>query len=159
MNAHEALIVNIDDCIKAAKAKLEEIEHFEIEPDDWEDQYREMLNENGEVNICGFMYDSADALERLDPTAFRCGLIDFVDGIDRSEDPNFKELLEELDDIRDELDSYIDDVSDLRTDEEEACADRVLEGVDEDPEVRERISKLKAAEERGTEVLQEIDSL
>lgn len=43
-----------------------------------EDDYRDMLNENyGDVEICGMTFSSGDALEELDPTAFRCGFADY----------------------------------------------------------------------------------
>lgn len=40
--------------------------------------YQDMLNDAyGEVNICGMLYGAGDALEALDPIAFRCGLGDY----------------------------------------------------------------------------------
>lgn len=43
--------------------------------------YREALREaHGEtVTVCGYEYDTARALEELDPTAFRCGFNDWSD--------------------------------------------------------------------------------
>lgn len=42
------------------------------------DQYKEFLNEvHGSLTICGMTYDQGDALEALDPVAFRCGLGDY----------------------------------------------------------------------------------
>ena len=42
------------------------------------DQYQEMLNAvYGDVTICGMTYGQGDALEALDPVAFRCGLGDY----------------------------------------------------------------------------------
>lgn len=42
------------------------------------DQYQEMLNDvYGDVTICGMTYGQGDALEALDPVAFRCGLGDY----------------------------------------------------------------------------------
>lgn len=44
--------------------------------------YDEMLNEvYGEVNICGYTYNAADALYRLDETAYRCGKNDYYDSL------------------------------------------------------------------------------
>ena len=141
----------LDANLAEAEIKLKEIKHFEIDPDDWEDQYREMLNESGEINICGFMYDPADALERLDPTAFRCGLLDYVDGIDRSEDTEFKDLLDDLDEIRGRIADAVDYLEEMRDeDDNEDPADDSIE---------ETLAMVDAAIERGTEVLQEIDSL
>jgi hypothetical protein len=42
------------------------------------DEYQEFLNEiHGDVTICGMTYGQGDALEALDPVAFRCGLGDY----------------------------------------------------------------------------------
>lgn len=47
-------------------------------------QYQDMLNDvYGDVTICGMTYGQGDALEALDPVAFRCGLSDhesFIQG-------------------------------------------------------------------------------
>lgn len=43
-----------------------------------EERYREVLNEvYGTVNICGLEYDAAEALEAIDPIAYRCDMADF----------------------------------------------------------------------------------
>jgi hypothetical protein len=43
-----------------------------------EDDYREMLNEcYPEVDVCGYKFDPAYVLEKLDPIAFRCGFVDY----------------------------------------------------------------------------------
>ena len=45
--------------------------------------YDEMLNDvYGEVNICGYTYNAADALYRLDETAYRCGKNDYYDSLE-----------------------------------------------------------------------------
>jgi hypothetical protein len=44
-----------------------------------ENQYKEMLSEcYGEIDICGIKYDAAEALESVDPVAFRCGFADYI---------------------------------------------------------------------------------
>jgi hypothetical protein len=46
------------------------------------DEYQEFLNKvHGDVNICGMTYGQGDALEALDPVAFRCGLGGYESGI------------------------------------------------------------------------------
>lgn len=41
-------------------------------------EYQDMLNDvHGDVTICGMTYGQGDALEALDPVAFRCGLGDY----------------------------------------------------------------------------------
>lgn len=33
----------------------------------------------GTVSVCGYDYDAGSALRELDPTAFRCGFLDWID--------------------------------------------------------------------------------
>lgn len=45
-----------------------------------EDMFEDMLNDCYEmVSICGYDYDQGRALRQLDPIAFRCGLLDYID--------------------------------------------------------------------------------
>lgn len=44
------------------------------------DQYDEMLNEvYPDATIAGMEFTTAHALAELDPTAYRCGMIDYLD--------------------------------------------------------------------------------
>lgn len=44
------------------------------------DEYDDMIRDcYGDVEIMGMTYDSATALERLDPIAYRCGYTDWMD--------------------------------------------------------------------------------
>lgn len=74
----------------------------EIDPEDYTDQYEEMFDEiYGEVNIAGYTYDTSYALKELDPTAYRCGLLDYVDSlnlIEGYECPLCGEVCEDFDD-------------------------------------------------------------
>ena len=45
------------------------------------DAYDQFLNEiNPKVKINGLEYDPADVFKRVDPTAYRCGFNDWLDG-------------------------------------------------------------------------------
>lgn len=55
-------------------------------------------------------WDYAAVLERMDPIMYRCGLNDYVDGFDKEEQDDYKELqeeFEELDNINDQLNDEI----------------------------------------------------
>lgn len=41
----------------------------------------------GDVDVCGYSYSAADLLKEKDPTAYRCGFLDWCDseGIDTDE--------------------------------------------------------------------------
>lgn len=46
-----------------------------------EDNVSDMLNETyGEVEIAGMVFDAGHVLAELDPTAFRCTVLDYMDG-------------------------------------------------------------------------------
>jgi hypothetical protein len=85
------------------KAKEKEIDGFELDVDDYEEQYKDALDSEGPVLIAGMEFDPSYALRELDPTAYWCGLNDYVDGLEKDDDPKYKELEEELETLTDEL--------------------------------------------------------
>jgi len=62
-----------------------ETHRLELDTDDYAELYDELLNEQGPVNIGGLTFDPADIVKEMDPTAYRCGLLDFVDGMELTE--------------------------------------------------------------------------
>ena len=63
------------------KPILDIIREQNVSPIDVTEAYRETLREvygdrQGMISICGLQYDAADALESIDPVAFRCGVSD-----------------------------------------------------------------------------------
>ena len=51
-----------------------------------EDEYEDVLNEiYGTVEVCGMTFDSGAILRELDPTAFRCGQVDYEDSLEPEE--------------------------------------------------------------------------
>ena len=141
----------LDANLAEAKTKLKEIDIYEVDPYDLEDEYCDVLNDEP-VRIGSLTYDAADVLKAVDPTAYRCGLIDYADSVDRSDTQGFKDLLEDLDEIRDRIADavdYLEEMRDEATDNEDPA----------DNGIEETLAIVDAAIERGTEVLQEIDSL
>ena len=45
--------------------------------------YVDALNEQGTVLVCGIEFEPATILKELDPMAYRCGLLDFIDSIEQ----------------------------------------------------------------------------
>ena len=89
------------------EVKKQEMDDYEIDPDSLEESYKECLNECQDMPN-GWEY--ADVLERMDPIMYRCGLNDYVDGFDKEEQDDYKELLEEyeeFDNINDQLNDEI----------------------------------------------------
>jgi len=80
-----------------------DLETFEIDQDKHEEAYKELIDESGPVLICGMSFTASRILEEVDPIAFRCGLNDYVDSLDVTEDEEYKELEEKLADLESEL--------------------------------------------------------
>jgi hypothetical protein len=95
------------------KAKTAEIDNFELDNDDYEESYKDALDSDGPVIIAGMKFDPSYALKELDPTAYRCGLNDYVDSLEKEDDPKYQELEEELEALTDELDDLESDLEDL----------------------------------------------
>ena len=56
----------------------------QIDPEDFSDTYDEFLDCNEDVTIGSLKYPCSLALREIDPVAYRCGLLDFID-LERSE--------------------------------------------------------------------------
>lgn len=80
--------------------KQEEINSFELDPDNYEDSYDDMLNDcYPEV----FNILPARILSECDPIAYNCGLSDYIDSLELDDDDDYKTLLEELEELEEEL--------------------------------------------------------
>lgn len=91
---------------KELEALIKEMENFEFDPYDYEEQYKEALDSEGTVKVCGMEFEPSRILEELDPIAYRCGLLDFVDTIDIEDNPQYQEL----DEKREDLEAEIEDI-------------------------------------------------
>lgn len=48
--------------------------------DELRDAYKDMLTDlYGMVSVCGYEYEAGATLAEMDPTAFRCGMLDWLD--------------------------------------------------------------------------------
>lgn len=98
--------------------KQAEIDGFELDPDDFIDQYEEMLNEEGPVKVAGLTFEASQIIKELDPTAYRCGLNDFVDSLDKEDTEEYQKLEEELEELEDELADLEEELEQAETEEE-----------------------------------------
>jgi hypothetical protein len=73
--------------------KQQELENFELDESDFEDQYRDYLDE---LYSPMFGLLPSRILEECDPIQFNCGFTDFMDTIDRTETDEYKQLEEEI---------------------------------------------------------------
>lgn len=87
-----------------------EIDAWEPDPDDYTEQYDDMLRETcGPVMIGSLEYDVAMVLKEVDPTAYRCGMNDWLDGEQKDRNIEPDELKDELTELEDELADCEDD--------------------------------------------------
>ena len=98
----------------------QEQQALEVDPDDYTDQYDEMLDESGEVFAGGVGFYPSRVLKNLDPIAYRCGLYDYVDSTYSIEDlDEYTEIEEKIEEIEDQ----ISDLEDQITEAEEEIQD------------------------------------
>lgn len=87
----------------------EQIDTFELDPEDYEEIYREALNEQGEITIGYLTFDPADVLENCDPIAYRVGLNDYASNIDLEDSKAYQELLDRKEEITDEINNHYEE--------------------------------------------------
>lgn len=93
--------------------KEKQQEQIELDPDDFADQFDELLDERGEIEIGCLTYSPSHVLKNVDPTAYRCSLNDFVDSFDVEDSDEYKALQSEIDDIQDEIEDLENQIADL----------------------------------------------
>ena len=97
-----------------AKALQNQIDHFELDPDDYSDRYDDMLDEcHGDFLGMNASY----ILKEMDPVAYRCGLLDYLDGLDQDEEKmdndECLELFNQLEEIESEIEELEEELAEL----------------------------------------------
>jgi chromosome segregation ATPase len=87
--------------IEYLESKVEDLtkalHNFELDPEDYEEQFDDFLNEEGDaIKICGCFYSRSEILKEVDPINYRCSLSEFVDSIDIEDTDEYKELEDEI---------------------------------------------------------------
>ena len=107
----------IAELAQQAKALQNQIDNFELDPEDYVEQYDEMLDE---VHGDFLGMNASYILKKMDPTAYRCGLLDYLDGLDQDEEKmnndSCLELFEELEDIKSKIEELEDELSEMDND-------------------------------------------
>ena len=103
MNADIEMIARRAALVAAIEQLNNKIENFEIDPDDYKNDYDDVLDEGGAVVVGGCKFFPSRILRELDPIAYRCGLNDYIDNIDPSDDANYCDLCDDLADLEAEL--------------------------------------------------------
>jgi predicted nucleic acid-binding Zn-ribbon protein len=114
MNTLEDQIENKQSEIENKQSEIEnkqsEIDFFELEESNYESSYDDMLDEcYPEV----FNILPSRILSECDPIAYRCGLSDYLDSIDVSDDTNYQKLEEELEELETELEELETELEEL----------------------------------------------
>ena len=87
---------------------------IELGPDDYEDQFDESLDDSiPEIEIGCLTYSPSHVLKNVDPTAYRCGLNDFVDSLDVEDSDEYKALQEEIDQLKSDIEDLESEIEDL----------------------------------------------
>jgi predicted nuclease with TOPRIM domain len=109
--------------IEVLNSKIAEIntkiDYFELDESNYEEQYRDMLNEDGDVYIGGISFEPARILEEVDPIAYNCGLSDYVSSISLEEDDEYNTLVEELEELETELEEHEEELEELENFEDD----------------------------------------
>lgn len=94
--------------------KEKQQDQIEYDPDDFADQFDEMLDESGTVEAGGYSFYPSRILKELDPVAYRCSLNDYADSIfEASETDEYKALQEEIDQLQSDIEDLENEIEDL----------------------------------------------
>jgi len=109
-----------------------------LTPLETEDMYRTMLEDcYGEIEVAGLTFSAARVVEELDPTAFHCGMVDYIDSlslieingdyyeqdaVEAERDSVITDLEMEVDELKEEIDEINDDILDETYTQEEGDA-------------------------------------
>lgn len=123
-----------------------------LTPLDTEELYANMLDDcYGEVEIAGMTFQTSRALKELDPTAFRCGLVDYIDSLGLVEingDYYEQDAVEtERDSLVDDLESELSDLEDELLENEKDIKNEVISedaGQNESEKLQAQIDALTA---------------
>lgn len=104
----------IAELAQQAKVLQAQIDNFELDPEDYTDQYDEMLDEvHGEFMGMNASY----ILKNMDPVAYRCGLLDYLDSLDQDEEKmdndECLELFNQLEDIESEIEELEEELAEM----------------------------------------------
>ena len=104
----------IAELAQQAKALQAQIDGFELDPDDYAERYEEMLDDcHGDFLGMNASY----ILKEMDPVAYRCGLLDYLDSLDQDEEKmdndECLELFNQLEEIESEIEELEEELAEL----------------------------------------------
>lgn len=88
------------DLLKKANDLTSQLVEFECADEFDEDDFQKHMDETmPEVDIAGSTFQAGRALRELSPVTFRCQYSDWLDSMDKTACPTYRDLLEELEDL------------------------------------------------------------
>ena len=123
-NTLQSQIESIESKLSALRLQVSDLEkqqeQIELDPDNYEDQFDDMLDESiPEIEIGCLTYLPSQVLKAVDPTAYRCGLIDYIDSLDVEDSDEYKELQEEIDQLKSDIEDLESEIEDLESEIED----------------------------------------
>jgi hypothetical protein len=112
----ELQVKSIEEAIKKLN---HDIKWFELDDEDYIEEYEDCLDCEGPVIILGYYYDTSRVLKEVDPIAYRCGLSDYVYGLDKECSPEYVLLTEKLEELEEELEELQEELDEALESEEE----------------------------------------
>lgn len=115
MRTREEIQNDIADLVAEQNASQKAMDDYEINPDDDTiiNLYNEMLDECGTVKIGSLEYSPSDVLKSVDPTAYRCGLLDFIDSLDNEDFGDYCGMIEAYGERKDQIDELETELEEL----------------------------------------------
>ena len=93
---------------------------IECDPDDLADQFDEILDEAGSIEVAGCTFYPSQILKECDPVVYRCGLNDFADSyFNKEETEEYQALQEEIDQLESDIVDLESEIEDLENQIEE----------------------------------------
>ena len=87
---------------------------IELDPDDYVTQFDESLDESiPEIEIGCLTYSPSHVLKNVDPTAYRCSLVDYIDSLDVEDSDEYKALQDEIDQLQSDIEDLENEIEDL----------------------------------------------
>ena len=118
VNTLQSQIDSIESKLSALRLQVSDLEkqqeQIELDPDDYEDQFDESLDDSiPEIEIGSLTYSPSHVLKNVDPTAYRCSLNDFVDSLDVEDSDEYKALQSEIDQLQSDIEDLENEIEDL----------------------------------------------
>lgn len=96
----------------------EELSGLEVDEEDYREAYDDFIDEYGPIEIMGMEYLASRVLKEVDPIAYNCGLSDYCDSIDLTEETNYIELKEKIEELEYDLEDIDDEIYELKSEVE-----------------------------------------